>query len=205
MSTTSGSARREYWSTNPPNLEGFGTPYQFHHWMSRNRFEEILRYLSFAPSSMQPPFKDRFWKIREMVRQFNENMAKVFSPGWITCLDESMSIWTNMFTCPGWMVVPRKPHPFGNEWHTICCGISGIMFYLELVEGKDCPPDLPDLNCNKFSNTVNLLLQMCSTIFGSGRIVILDSGFCVLKGIVELAKNVVFTGAQIKKRRYWPK
>ena len=110
-----------------------------------------------------------------------------------------------MFTCPGWMVVPRKPHPFGNEWHTICCGITGIMFYLELVEGKDCPPELPDLNCNKFGNTVNLLLRMCSTIFGSGRIVILDSGFCVLKGIVELAKKGVFAGAQIKKRRYWPK
>ena len=150
----------------------------------------------------------RFWKIREMVRQFNENMAKVFSPGWITCLDELMSIWTNMFTCPGWMVVPCKPHPFGNEWHTICCGISGIMFYLELVEGKDRPPELPDLNRNKFGNTVNLLLRMCSTIFGSGRIVILDSGFCVLKGIVELAKNGVFAGAQIKKgsidqNTYW--
>ena len=34
---------------------------------------------------------------------------------------------------------------------------------------------------------------------------ILDSGFCVLKGIIELHKNGVFASALIKKRRYWPK
>ena len=35
--------------------------------------------------------------------------------------------------------------------------------------------------------------------------VILDSGFCVVQGIVELLKKGVYAGAQIKKRRYWPK
>ena len=34
---------------------------------------------------------------------------------------------------------------------------------------------------------------------------ILDSGFCVLKGIIELRKKGVFAAALIKKRRYWPK
>ena len=24
------------------------------------------------------------------------------------------------------MFVPRKPRPFGNEWHTICCCLSGV-------------------------------------------------------------------------------
>ena len=33
----------------------------------------------------------------------------------------------------------------------------------------------------------------------------LDSGFCVLKGIAELKKKGVFAAALIKKRRYWPK
>ena len=32
----------------------------------------------------------------------------------------------------------------------------------------------------------------------------LDSGFCVLKGIVELKKRRVYASALIKKRRYWP-
>ena len=34
---------------------------------------------------------------------------------------------------------------------------------------------------------------------------ILDIGFCVLEGIIELRKMGVYAGALIKKRRYWPK
>ena len=34
---------------------------------------------------------------------------------------------------------------------------------------------------------------------------ILDSGFCVLQGIIKLRKLCVFAGALIKKRCYWPK
>ena len=52
---------------------------------------------------------------------------------------------------------------------------------------------------------VGLLLQMLFPIFHLGFVVILDSGFCVLKGIVELCKKGVFASALIKKRRYWPK
>ena len=36
-------------------------------------------------------------------------------------------------------------------------------------------------------------------------VAILDSGFCVLKGIVELKKRGVYASALIKKRKYWPK
>ena len=39
----------------------------------------------------------------------------------------------------------------------------------------------------------------------TGRVVILDSGFCVLQGLVQLKKVGVFASAAIKKRRYWPK
>ena len=34
---------------------------------------------------------------------------------------------------------------------------------------------------------------------------VLDSGFCVLQGLVELKKNSIYSHALIKKRRYWPK
>lgn len=38
-----------------------------------------------------------------------------------------------------------------------------------------------------------------------GRCCILDSGFCVLAGIILLAKYGVFASTVIKKRCYWPK
>jgi hypothetical protein len=65
-----------------------------------------------------------------------------FNPAWISVIDGSMSVWKNMFTCPGFMLVPRKPWPFGNEYHTACCRLSGIMFQIELVKGKDQPRQL---------------------------------------------------------------
>ena len=46
---------------------------------------------------------------------------------------------------------------------------------------------------------------MLSPIYHKGFIVILDSGFRVLKGIIELRKKGVFASALIKKWQYWPK
>ena len=39
----------------------------------------------------------------------------------------------------------------------------------------------------------------------SGRVVIMDSGFCVLHALIELLLIGVYSSAVIKKRRYWPK
>jgi hypothetical protein len=116
-----------------------------------------------------------------------------------------MSKWVNQFTCPGYMCVPRKPWPFGNEYHTICCGESGLLYCMEMVEGKDTPPELPPAEYEFRGKTVGLLLRLTKTIWGTGRLVILDSGFCVLEGIVALRRKGVFASALIKKRQHWPK
>ena len=36
-------------------------------------------------------------------------------------------------------------------------------------------------------------------------VVKLDSGFCVIRALIELKKRGVFASALIKKQRYWPK
>ena len=74
-----------------------------------------------------------------MIKVWNDHMAAIFLAAWVICLDESMLIWHNKWTCPGWIFCPQKPHPFGNEYHTVCCTLSNIMFSIELVEGKDAP------------------------------------------------------------------
>ena len=45
---------------------------------------------------------------------------------------------------------------------------------------------------------------MMKSYFATGRYVILDYGFCVLKGLIQLRKMGMFACAVIKKRRYWP-
>ena len=69
---------------------------------------------------------------------WNDNMLMNFSPSWINCIDESMSKWVNEYTCPGFMFVPRKPWPFGNEYEMIVRGIWGRKNMTTLGRLSDC-------------------------------------------------------------------
>ena len=140
-----------------------------------------------------------------MLTAFKKHFANTFVPSWIACLDESMSIWNSRWTCPGWVFCPRKPHPQGNDYHTICCGETGILFDFEVVEGRDRPTQLgrPEYEV-EHGKTGGLLLRLTQSIHQSARYVVLDSGFCVLKGLISLVKSGVFACSLIKKHRYWP-
>jgi len=206
MATCSGWSVDDFWSMNETHQRDQETdpcPYNFRTYMSKRRFLAITRFLSFTQA--QPPrFADKFWEVREMIRAFNEHMASIFVAAWVICLDESMSIWHNRWTCPGWIFCPRKPHPFGNEYHSASCGLSKIMFSIELVEGKDAPAGM-QRPFEALGKTSGLLLRMLQSYFGTCKYIVLDSGFCVMKAIVELRRNGLFGCALIKKRKYWPK
>jgi hypothetical protein len=108
-----------------------------------------------------------------LIFAFNENMAENFMPSWINYIDESMSVWFSEYTCPGCMFVPRKPHPFGNEYHIACCGKGGILWALELVEGKDRPWQLDKPDFVNHGKTVGLLLCLTRPIWNTGWVVII--------------------------------
>ena len=109
--------------------------------MSKKRFIAIMRYLEFT-NAKRPAFVNKTWQVRQMIKAWNNHMAAIFLARWVICLDESMLIWHNKWTCPGWIFCPRKPHSFGNEYHKACCGLSNIMVLIELVEGKYVPPQI---------------------------------------------------------------
>jgi hypothetical protein len=105
--------------------------------MTKTRFHVIGQNLIFT--DVPPPnFVDKFWQIRQMIHAWNAHLANTFVAAWVVCLDERMSIWHNRLTCPGWVFCPRKPHPFGNEYHSACCGISTILFVNGRGEGCAC-------------------------------------------------------------------
>ena len=54
-------------------------------------------------------------------------MAEEFNPPWINILEESMMDWFKKYA-PGFMCVGHKPNTFGNERHTICCGLTYILW-----------------------------------------------------------------------------
>lgn len=68
-----------------------------------------------------------------------------------------------------------------------------------MVEGKDQPKERVSEKFSDFGVTIALLLELCQTIFHTGRIVILDSGFCVLQALIKLTTLGVYASAVIKK------
>jgi hypothetical protein len=77
------------------------------------------------------------------------------------------------------------------------------MFVMEMVEGKGHPSQVV-LKYSELGKTEGLLMRMLQSYFATGRYVVLDSGFCVLKALIQLKKVCLFACAVIKKRWYWP-
>ena len=78
------------------------------------------------------------------------------------------------------------------------------MFVVELVEGEARPRQSGTLELEDLGGkTVVLLLCIMKSYFFTGGYLIFYSGFCVLKGLIQLRKKGVFPCAFIKKIRYW--
>ena len=49
-----------------------------------------------------------------------------------------------------------------------------------------------------------LIWRMTKSLRGTGKTVIMNSGFCVLKGLIGMCKIGVYISPGAKKPRYWP-
>ena len=76
---------------------------------------------------------------------------------------------------------------------------------MDLCEGKDWPTNLGPKEFDDLGKTTGLLLQLTKPVWSTGKVFVLDSGFCVLKDIVGIWNKGLFAASLIKKRQYWPK
>ena len=180
-----------------------GAPVRLTKYMSLNRFEDILRNLSYTDDNV-PAYNEKFFHMRHMEDAWNANMINIFEPSWVSVLGEIIREWVIKYTFPAWMCVGRKPHPFGNQRHTIACGLSKIVWFAEIMEGRDCPRDLRRPDFGEIGKTVGKMLRCTRPICNCAKVVIMGSGFCATKGLVELQNKGVLGATLIKKRRYQP-
>ncbi len=147
--------------------------------------------------------------IRSLIQAFNNHMEEYFNPSWLNCLDELMVSFLNEH-CPNWVCIKRKPHPFGNEYHTIVCCLSKIIFRMELVETekdrpKEGPYTKPEFK-DKMTKTTALCVCMTKSIWGTKRVCLLDSGFGYMSTLPELEKKAVYGTTVFKQKgNHWPK
>ena len=105
--------------------------------MSSTRFERILGPLRYTDRK-DIEYYDGFFHMSKVEELWNLNIAEEFNPPWINVLGKIMMDWFNKYLT-GFMRVGRKPHPFGNERHAICCGLTSIFWRDKIVEGKYRP------------------------------------------------------------------
>ena len=78
------------------------------------------------------------------------------------------------------MFVPFKPHPFVKEYHTIECAKSKAIYNVEVVEGKDRPRVMVKKEFEEKGAAASLMVRMTKSLCGTGKVVVVDSGLCVL-------------------------
>ena len=203
ISMVDGSNHHLFWSSKSANLYE-GSPFWFSEYMSHTQFEEIMSLICYTDESPLA-LLDHSWGIQCLIVAWNKNMDENFIPSWINAIDESISKCLNEYTSPGFMFVPCKPWKFGNEYHDTGCGLSNITWQVDLCEGKDCPAHLGKKKFNDLGSTIGTLLHFSKPVHGTGKIFILDSGFCVFQSLIKLKKRGCFAHALIMKWRYWPK
>ena len=81
-----------------------------------------------------------------------------------------------------------------------------VEFFVGLVEGKDLPTDRGKSEFGAdYGATGGLMMRMTKKLFGTGKAVVMDSGVCVLNGLVRMLAHGVYGKTVIKKTIYWPK
>jgi hypothetical protein len=132
--------------------------------------------------------------MRILISAWNIDMQERYIPSWVSCLDKLMSIWNMQWTCPGYVFCPRKSHPVGNEYHTIADGMTTILYAAEIVMEKDTPENYLHQYEKEEGKTNYLLARLTRSIWHSGKVVILDSAFCVLQALINLRERGLYAG-----------
>ena len=121
--------------------------------------------------------------------------------------------YTLMITCPSGIV-------YGNTQDVYCVlrspthlGMIGTLLAVHCLESclllswyKVSPIPAKLVHLNLETSAVRLWYCCCVRwryIFSTGRYVLIDSSFCVLKGLIQSRKKGIFACAVIKNRRHW--
>ena len=81
--------------------------------MEDNQFDQIDDCISIRKNEDNTKHHGRLLCVQELISRVNRNMTKLFSDGWISCVDEYIIVSYNKYST-GSVYVKSKPHPLGN-------------------------------------------------------------------------------------------
>ena len=186
--------------------------------MSRNRFDELFRYIRFGiqPTNEVPDHlnhaQHRWLLVDQFVENFNRHRQQYFTPSHLICVDESISCWYGQGGTwinkglPMYVAIDRKPEN-GCEIQNAACGVSGVMIQLKVVKGAIDGIDAPAPHANDppMNHGTRILLDLLQPWFNSNRIVCADSYFASVNAANELLRRRLrFIGVVKTATRHYP-
>jgi hypothetical protein len=119
---------------------GLMPPPDFGRFLSKDRFQRILRYWARGLAEEREMLRQNPWAtIDPWVEGFNEARLREIIPGSLLTPDEMMMEWTGKSGfggLPHLSYIKRKPKPLGTELKSVCEGTMGICIFIEIQKGK---------------------------------------------------------------------
>lgn len=153
----------DYWSTNPLLV----TPI-FPQTMTRNRYEQILRFLHLNDNEqfLNHPLK----KIKFVIDDLNEKFSKFLIPGKNLCIDESLLLWKGRLRFKQFL--PLKRDRFGIKLFQIVDCATGFILGFIIYTGADTEYKRFDLGI-----TGDVVAHFLEPYFRKGHVVYVDNWY----------------------------
>lgn len=161
--------------------------------MSRNRFEEILRFFHLADNDNSDP-TDRLAKINPLIKLVAKNFEK-YTPGEKVVIDESLVRHRGRTILRQY--IPDKKSKYGLKFYKICSP-EGYTWRFKLYRGKgDTGSNLPHAEA--------VVLSLMEGLLNEGRTLYIDNFYSsvpLAKGLLQ--KSTYVCGTLRKNRKFLP-
>jgi hypothetical protein len=167
---------KHFWSTQPDL--GVSVVQQT---MSRNRFQEILRYLHLNDNSkITPQCKDKCFKLRPLIDSLNATFCSVYRGTREWSVDESMVLFKGRNSMKQYN--PKKPIKRGYKIWAIS-DMNGYTKNFRIYQGKD---EELEQQFNNYGLGERVVLNLTQNIWGKGYKIFFDNYFTSLRLLERL-------------------
>lgn len=181
---------RHYWATNFIYNHPF-----FGRFISRNRFEAILRCLSFYDNTDDT--SNRLHKIKNVVEHIVTNIQEIYSPGRNLSLDEALLLWRGRLFFRQY--IPNKAAKYGIKLYELSTP-NGFILNILIYEGKGTVYN------QSSSHAHGVVQKLMDPYLKKGHVVYIDN-FYTSVNLAEslLQQKTHIVGTLRKNRKFNPK
>lgn len=170
----------------------------FSNYMGRDRYLIIMRCLHFSknPEEGEPLPQDRLYKIRPVLKYFNDKMLELYFPGKNLSLDESMLLWRGRLVFKQY--IKNKRHKYGLKLYMLT-EPNGLVLNFAVYTGQ-----LDEMGGRGHSQKV--VLHLARENLNSGHSLYMDNyynSYDLAKTLLE--KKTYCTGTLRRDRKEVPK